>query len=429
MRIALAGVVCAALLAGCGGSSPSPSPPPAAPTPPASSPSPSPSPPSTPSSTPGSGTGGGGGGGSAGGGAGDRHATVERLDGNPECDALVPSTIPVPVQFDLGADPGHACGRGTSEGGGHVAVAATLGASSTEWQVLSSDGRREQRMTLDRDVLLPQPEGWQGARADATIQPFNVEVLTFFGDGSARRTATAPSARPLLTADWMLSPDPLGGSLLVQKGVLSSAGMPPCDGEASRFDATGFPRGTAAAVGCIPFAAGVSTLGESLVLENSALHSILHWLRPDGTTAAAPSDEGEAFPIFGSGAIRLEPLLDGALAAASGPDWIRRYPHLAPRGEPPDAFLASRSGKIFRFTRGNRGYAFFAEPGATSADCTQVIELVAPDGRRCATVTLRSGGTGCTTGNVDQGWDGTVVQQLGKNACTYRWWPRLLAAP
>jgi hypothetical protein len=34
--------------------------------------------------------------------------------------------------------------------------------------------------------------------------------------------------------------------------------------------------------------------------------------------------------------------------------------------------------------------------------------------------------TGCSTGAIDQGWDGTVVQQSGKDACTYRWWPGLL---
>jgi hypothetical protein len=41
-------------------------------------------------------------------------------------------------------------------------------------------------------------------------------------------------------------------------------------------------------------------------------------------------------------------------------------------------------------------------------------------------VTLREEGTGCTTGALDQGWDGTVVQQTAHGACGYRWWPRLL---
>ncbi len=66
-------------------------------------------------------------------------------------------------------------------------------------------------------------------------------------------------------------------------------------------------------------------------------------------------------------------------------------------------------------------------PGQASADCAQSIDLIAPSGRLCGRVTLRESGSGCTTGAVDQGWDGTVVQQSGHDACTFRWWPRLLA--
>jgi hypothetical protein len=45
-------------------------------------------------------------------------------------------------------------------------------------------------------------------------------------------------------------------------------------------------------------------------------------------------------------------------------------------------------------------------------------------------VTFRASDAGpCTTGAIDQGWDGTVVQQASADACTYRWWPRMLGAP
>lgn len=68
-------------------------------------------------------------------------------------------------------------------------------------------------------------------------------------------------------------------------------------------------------------------------------------------------------------------------------------------------------------------------PGETvSWQCTGAT---APHARRSppmrrSRVVLREAGTGCTTGAVDQGWDGTVVQQSGKDACTYRYWPGLL---
>jgi hypothetical protein len=54
---------------------------------------------------------------------------------------------------------------------------------------------------------------------------------------------------------------------------------------------------------------------------------------------------------------------------------------------------------------------------------------VAPSGRRCGTLTFRRDGNACVTGAIDQGWDGTVVQQASSGACGWRFWPRLLAAP
>ena len=104
----------------------------------------------------------------------------------------------------------------------------------------------------------------------------------------------------------------------------------------------------------------------------------------------------------------------------------RIYPRLATRTVPLPDWLAARSAWTFRITRGNAGYAVFPPPGAASADCTQAFALVAPSGRLCLRVTLREDGAGCTTGALDQGWDGTVVQQSGHDPCTFRWWPGLL---
>jgi len=65
-------------------------------------------------------------------------------------------------------------------------------------------------------------------------------------------------------------------------------------------------------------------------------------------------------------------------------------------------------------------------PDAVSSDCSQVVEIVAPDGRRCARITFREkNAPDCRTGYIDQGWDGTVVRQAASGSCTWRWWPGL----
>jgi hypothetical protein len=181
---------------------------------------------------------------------------------------------------------------------------------------------------------------------------------------------------------------------------------------------------------------GVSILGEALAIEDGATgslsgRSILHWVRPDGSHARPPADEGDSYALLGSSEIELAPLLDGSIAVrAAGTEWTRRYRHLADRSEPGPAWLTGRSQWTFRNTRGNRGYAFFPQSGwrgETSADCSQAVELRAPSGRLCGEVTLMNPGGPCRTGYADQGWDGTVIERNARETCAYRWWPRLLA--
>jgi hypothetical protein len=105
------------------------------------------------------------------------------------------------------------------------------------------------------------------------------------------------------------------------------------------------------------------------------------------------------------------------------------YPRLATTSAALPDWLAARAASTLRATRGNAGYAALPPPGRAAADCAQRIELLSTSGRLCGRVVLREDATGCTSGVVEQGWDGTVVQQSGKDPCTHRVWPRLLAKP
>jgi hypothetical protein len=167
---------------------------------------------------------------------------------------------------------------------------------------------------------------------------------------------------------------------------------------------------------------GISNAGEALVLEfGSGGGLTVRWLGRDGAPAAPAATDPN-----GSGG-QLLPLLDGSLVVAQGTGYTRRYPHLATASVPAPAWLSARVNQTFRFTRGNRGYAFFPPAGQNSADCTQAVEVLAPSGRRCARLTFRRDGNACVTGSIDQGWDGTVVQQASSGACGWRSWPGLLA--
>src|SRR6266542_70303 len=111
------------LALGCGSS---PSPAPAPPPQPAPEPggNPTTAPPSPPPATPPP--------------APETFVTVERLDSDPECDELVPTSIPVPVKVHI-ADQTPFCGRGISEGHGNVALSHET-QDVVEWSLFSPSG-------------------------------------------------------------------------------------------------------------------------------------------------------------------------------------------------------------------------------------------------------------------------------------------------
>jgi hypothetical protein len=290
------------------------------------------------------------------------------------------------------------------------------GTGPREWQVFSPGGEVERRIAVS-SRLLPQPDGWIGAQAPVRPPYGTVHLLAFAADGAPRRTDDHSEGEGYEMHDWGLAEDPAGGALLVHASRTTD-GTSRCRSELIRYDATGEHLSTAEDVACTHPAFGVSTRGEALVVGDAGGPSA-SWLDREGRVVLGPTPLPPRAEGYGRA---LSPLLDGSLV--SRPVHFER---LATSPSPAPAWLAERPGATFRFTRGNRGYAVFPPAYAESSDCSVAIELLAPSGRRCGTVTLRSSGGACTSGFVDQGWDGTVVQKVRADQCTYRWWPRLLA--
>lgn len=349
----------------------------------------------------------------------DRFVDVERLDDDAECDALVPARIPAPVSVHVDG-PDLSCGPGLSEGGGHVAVIVRKTGLDEEWQAFSPEGARERRFVAGPRSVAPQPDGWLVARSASPSAPYSMRVESLSGDGALRRTETPSPAFEV--GWWTFAEDPLGGAL-VALGRYSFDPAIGCGDGVWRYDAAGAPRGGPA--GICASAGAVSTLGEALLHEGRDNRVFLRWLRPDGTDARPPADAES--PTIGAFGFFLAPLLDGSIAGRNYASWFRRYPHLAAAGEPAPPWLAARDGRTpYRFTRGNRGYAFFPYAGDASPDCRQIVDLLAPSGRLCVRLTFREDARDCSPRWIDQGWDGTVVQQSGRDPCAYRWWPGLL---
>jgi hypothetical protein len=371
--------------------------------------------------------------GSSGGGA---SVLLERLDLAAECDGLVPDHAPAPVEIHLSPPAGAACAGATTDGTGHVAASARA-ADGTTWQVFRPDGTAA--AAFSAWTLVPEPSGWHGLRVSTAAAGTPVAQVMLSPDGALLGSTAANADPAQLQSDvWSLAQDPLGGSFtLVGETDLFHNHFTAL--EAQRFDAAGTARWpqnlrlTGNGDHSILFvAAGVSNRGEALTLtQHSAWLDVL-WLDGAGATVASQAQAERYGDVLGSTGFRpfqleLAPLLDGGLALRVDGTFQRLYPHLATLSAPLPGWLASRTTSTFRFTRGNRGYAVFPPAGQPLPACDQVIELLAPSGRLCGRVRLRGDGSACAGGAVDQGWDGTVVQERAKDGCVYRFWPGLLA--
>jgi hypothetical protein len=368
--------------------------------------------------------------------------SIERISDDPECAGVVPDGAPEPVPVTRSAPAGHVCAGGISDGTGHVAVAARAGHAAV-WGVF--DGGGAPLGSFSAWPVVSEPSGWQGlvvtkSEPSPGATRTRVELAGFGPDGAVlRSSAVSPDPGLIATTDWDLSVDPLGGTFVLLAGV-SIAGNHWSRVQAQRFDAAADDRWSESALlqarsdpNVLFLGGGVSRAGESLAIWQDSAWVNVAWQDRAGSTLVAEEQAQRSNEVLGSEAVQpdveLVALLDGGVAVRADGAFRSLYPHLASRAVPAPAWLASRAAWTYRFTRGNRGYAFFPPPQA-SADCAQAIDLLAPSGRLCGRVVLHATpAAACTTGLVDQGWDGTVVQQATAGACTYRFWPRLLAAP
>jgi hypothetical protein len=417
-RVRLRSVLASALVAlACSpGTRPAPGPPPAPqPAPPPALPPAAPPPPATPAPS----------------------VTFERLDGAEECDALVPAAPPpAPIALAWRAPFGYACAGGLADGTGHLAVSARK-AGDVLWQTFGPDGKPGQ--TIAASPLLPAPEGFLGLVVSAAEGGNVISERAFAPDGRTVRTEVVSNDPGVVdTTGWSASADPLGGAFVLvantdryhnhwsglraQRFVQDGA---PRWAEPLQFAARSDPR-------VLFLSGGVSRLGESLALWQQSASVDVSWLDKTGAEVAGAESTEYAAVLGGAGAspvIELVPLLDGGLAVRTDGVFERSYAHLATASAALPDWLAARAAWTYRFTLGNAGYAAMPPAGQASGSCTQAIDLVAPSGRLCGQVILHADGTGCLTGAVDQGWDGTVVQQDAAGACSWRAWPGLLARP
>jgi len=95
-------------------------------------------------------------------------------------------------------------------------------------------------------------------------------------------------------------------------------------------------------------------------------------------------------------------------------------------------WMENRPDTRLRVVRGGRAWAAFTTQGE-GVDCSDTIEIVAPDGTSCGSTELRMAPGTCDRLGLTIGPEGTVVQTLPRGVrmpdgddVGWRWWPRML---
>ncbi|HEY6909440.1 MAG TPA: hypothetical protein VI356_08735 [Myxococcales bacterium] len=337
------------------------------------------------------------------------------------CEGLVPADAGTPFFTDLDVgDPSQICSPAPPDGTGTVALRVGTfdanGIHRTTWSFFRArDGSVVSSHAYPAGsgptALIAQPDGFTGVELLAADPP-RIDLHAIDAQGHDLATTSADVDA--------LVPDPAGGAV----GFALTRARAAFTLRYERFDAKGrlaasavaATGSTAAPDQAVPWVAGVSTSGDTLLVFGPVDQPCSAvWLDRAGAAVSA---------VFRPSPCRIRallPLADGSLAVdAVDQDQnasiaAAAVPRSARFGSAPAWLAQARLRELFLLP-GGRGNALRRQ-GAGAG-----VELFSPAGARCGEFAPPELGSGPFV----LGRDGTLVEQdLGGQACTFRWYPAL----
>lgn len=329
-----------------------------------------------------------------------------------ECDGVVPP-VGDAATYELASGPAD-CRRAITDGRGSW-IGLGVGLKWTGYGFVPPSGEGDPVGGLNLPLqgnppgIAPQPSGYHVTTAGSTAGTFQVrdERGAVLSEGG---TVGSP---------WAIVADPSGGSAMHSWDLEN----PPADGSSfrgDRLELVGRDGKLRASVllDRTPSSIVVSASGNVLVFSGR----VARWFDRD----ARPLTEWFPVPVEPVEAWRPVParLADGRIGVRSLERWLAVVADGRPDVSAPPEWLASRPVNV-AVVRGGRANAFVSPPDA----CNSRIEIVAPSGTSCGTVSLPDAHA-CA--HVDIGADGTVFAAPTRRsegfdgACTWTWWSGLL---
>jgi hypothetical protein len=362
-------------------------------------------------------------------------------------------------EYVAAAKPG-TCGPGTGDAKGTLAFLRHAGGPNTHVDSIEFFGSEKVLLGAAQPNMgaksFPQPGGFSilasspylGPLANNTTQLMNVDSTgkvvgetLLFGQLLELKAAPHPANGIAIAGDFALTKnDPEQGP--IPSGpkehavvMFSGAGTTPkVEWGPEKLDSTG-----------TVLAVAVDLLGRTLVITDGAPSYGSgkvsgQWFDTDGAALTeefvllsrfvpGASTWFEAAPLIGSGVVvqRFDRsggavIAEAQVVVTSGSTEV----HPAP------GWMMVRPDASLQIARGGQAYAVLPL-GAKGVDCTQRVEIVAPDGTRCGTRDFKIADGTCDTHDLTLGLDGTVIQRLpdamesksettGDTTCTWRWW-------
>ena len=351
-----------------------------------------------------------------------------------ECAGLAPGDPGEPVRLQA-TDFGNSCDIATSDGSGNVAatitdIFAAPPRDITNVRLFDGSGVSLGRFGYGSGPLFEQLAGFVG-----TSRPFQSSNSDVFAIDAHGNEIGRDRPSDVGTA----AEDPLGG-MVVAEVIGQGNHLAAYDGRAHLRWRVALANGVRGGGGRIIL--GVDRLGNTLVLTAEDAVSEIHgqWVDHDGHALppfTAMADFGT--DPFNANLILAPRVGDGLFLEETSPrkGWLLQFDSLAAAALPPPSWLSSRPAEAVHIARGGRAYAFFELSGHSGVSpCAQRIEIVAPSGRSCGTAVFPIASASCTTGKINVGYDGTVIQALppemqrhnddGTLTCTWQSWPGFL---
>jgi List-Bact-rpt repeat protein len=360
-----------------------------------------------------------------------------------ECAGLVPPSAPTPHVFTVPPDSyANECAPGTTDGSGTM-VLPTLPTGGAPpgtfiFRFVGLDGLVKGSFT-DRfdDIymfdILEQADGYIVARYDNYVPSNKADSVFTVSPTGVKGPPQYPGS------SWMIDAvNPVGGAVTaLQDPAYSGYEIVSWDEALNRR----WTVNTAAEVRSV----GVDRKGATLVVVREKADSSnlsAFWIDPSGVAGAdfaIGNGATRLIPRVGDGFFVYDyvpPLVTPVIPARGMGTPLAQIDSWATETKAPPAWLAARPHKGLHMVHGGAGYALI-DPAGDVAPCSQQIEVLAPSGKSCGTVSFFIGGGACRAGGLTVGYDGTVIQQLpvamepvseiapgfSEHACTWRYWP------